>query len=270
MTTAEFPLHVVFIGDVVGRPGEEAVQTGIERLRRQLPVDVVIANGENAAGGKGLNEKSYNALRDAGVDVITLGNHAWDKREIFDFIDHADRVVRPANYPAGTPGRGWTTIEVAGRDIVVFQLLGRAFLNIGDCPFQVAEREIPRIRQISPVVILDMHAEATSEKMAMAHLLDGKVSAVLGTHTHVPTADERVLRGGTAFQTDLGMTGPHDSVIGRDTAAVLKHFTTGVHVPFDMGSGGEAVQGALVEVDLARGLARSIERINLPARVPQR
>ncbi len=261
MTTAEFPLHVVFIGDVVGRPGEEAVQTGIERLRRQLPVDVVIANGENAAGGKGLNEKSYNALRDAGVDVITLGNHAWDKREIFDFIDHADRVVRPANYPAGTPGRGWTTIEVAGRDIVVFQLLGRAFLNIGDCPFQVAEREIPRIRQISPVVILDMHAEATSEKMAMAHLLDGKVSAVLGTHTHVQTADEQIFPGGTGYISDVGMTGPRDSILGIRSDLAIKRMREQLPVRFEVAEGPGVFSAVWLSIDAYSGRTLQIQRI---------
>jgi len=261
MTTAEFPLHVVFIGDVVGRPGEEAIQTGLERLRRQLPVDVVIANGENAAGGKGLTEKSYNALRDAGVDVITLGNHAWDKREIFDFIDHADRIVRPANYPAGTPGRGWTTIEVAGRDIVVFQLLGRAFLNIGDCPFQVAEREISRIRQISPVVILDMHAEATSEKVAMAYMLDGKVSAVLGTHTHVQTADEQIFPGGTGYISDVGMTGPRDSILGIRSDLALKRMRDQLPVRFEVAEGPGVFSAVWLSIDAHSGRTLQIQRI---------
>ena len=263
--------RILFLGDVVGEPGRKAVTTLLPLLKEELQVDFIIVNGENAAGGRGITPKIAISLMRAGAAVITTGDHIWDQKEIVPFMQEEPRLLRPINYPEGAPGQGTLVLQTKKCKVGVINLQGRTFMKEGmENPFPAVLKCVTEMREETPVIFVDFHAEATSEKVAMGWHLDGLVSAVVGTHTHVPTAYERFLRGCTAFHLDVGMTGPHDSIIGRNTAAVLKHFTTGVHVPFDMGSGGEAVQGALVEVDLERGLARSIERINLPARVPQR
>jgi hypothetical protein len=238
-------------------------------LRERFKPDRIVANAENARNGSGLTPELFDQFRRLGIDACTLGDHAFREHKILPYLDDPTKPVsRPANLSARTPGKRVIRIpadERCPRELFVITLLGR--IHIGSVqandPFECADELLAAMPERNPIVLVEAHMEVTSEKAALAHHLDG-------THTHVPTADERILRGGTAFQTDVGMTGPHDSVIGRRTEAVLKHFTTGVHVPFDMGSGGEAVQGALVEIDLASGRARSIERINLPARVPQR
>ena len=269
-------IRVAFLGDINGAPGRMALDQQLPVLRERFRPGRIIANAENARNGSGLTPELYEQFRRFGIDGCTLGDHAFRDPKIIPLLeDPSKAVARPANLSSRTPGKRMLRIpadERCPRDIFVITVLGR--IHIGSIqandPFECVDEMLAAMPERNPIVFVEAHMEVTSEKVALARYLDGRVAAVLGTHTHVPTADERVLRGGTAVQTDLGMTGPHDSVIGRDTAAVLKHFTTGVHVPFDMGSGGEAVQGALVEVDLARGLARSIERINLPARVPQR
>lgn len=262
MTAHPNALHVVFIGDVVGHPGHQAIVKHLPRLRKQLPVDLVIANGENASGGFGLQQKTYHLLREAGVDVITLGNHAWDKKEIFDFIDDAERVVRPANYPQGTPGRGFTVVQVQGVSVAVLQLMGRAFINIGDCPFQVADRELRKLKTLAKIVIVDMHAEASSEKLAMAFMLDGQVSAVLGSHTHVQTADEQIFPRGTGYITDAGMTGPRDSILGIRSDLALKRIREQVPVRFEVGEGEGVLCAVWLAIDKETGRTLQIQRIH--------
>lgn len=262
MSSNSRPLHVVFIGDVVGHPGHRAVQEGLVRLRRQQPVDLVIANGENASGGFGLQEKTYHILRDAGVDVITLGNHAWDKKEIFEFIDDADRIVRPANYPPGTPGRGFTVLEVQGLSVGVLQLMGRAFINIGDCPFQVAERELKKLMPQAKIIIVDVHAEASSEKLALAYCLDGQVSAIIGTHTHVQTADEQIFPRGTGYITDVGMTGPRHSILGIRPDLAIKRMRDQLPVRFEVGEGEGIFSAVSLMIDRQTGRTLQIQRLS--------
>lgn len=269
-------VRIAFLGDINGAPGRMALEQQLPILRERFRPDRIIANAENARNGSGLTPELFEQFRRLGVDACTLGDHAFREHKIIPLLDDPTKAVsRPANLSARTPGKKLIRIPADARcprDVFVFTLLGRiniASIQAND-PFECADQLLAAMPERNPIVIVEAHMEVTSEKAAIGRHLDGRVAAVLGTHTHVPTADERIFRGGTAFQTDVGMTGPHDSVIGRRTEAVLKHFTTGVHIPFDMGSGGEAVQGALVEIDLARGLAVSIERINLPARVPQR
>ena len=269
-------VRIAFLGDINGAAGRMALDQQLPFLRERYRPDRIIANAENARNGSGLTPELYEQFRRMGIDACTLGDHAFRDPKILPLLDDPSKAVsRPANLSARTPGKRVIRIPADARcprDIFVFTLLGRIHVSSiqANDPFECADQLLAAMPELNPIVLVEVHMEVTSEKAAVAHYLDGRVAAVLGTHTHVPTADERILRGGTAFQTDVGMTGPHDSVIGRRTEAVLKHMTTGVHVAFDMGSGGEAVQGALVEIDLARGIARSIERINLPARVPQR
>jgi metallophosphoesterase (TIGR00282 family) len=276
MDTTKGTVRIAFLGDINGAPGRMALDQQMPVIRERFRADRIIANAENARNGSGLTPELFEQFRRMGVDACTLGDHAFREPKIIPLLDDPSKAVsRPANLSARTPGKRLVRIPAddrCPRDIYVFTVLGRIHLSTvqANDPFECADQLLASMPERHPIVIVEAHMEVTSEKAALAHHLDGRVSAVLGTHTHVPTADERILRGGTAFQTDVGMTGPHDSVIGRNTAAVLKHFTTGVHVPFEMASGGEAVQGALIEIDLASGRARSIERINLPARVAQR
>jgi metallophosphoesterase (TIGR00282 family) len=255
-------VHVLMIGDVMGHPGLQAVREGIPRVRKSLPVDLVIANGENSAGGFGLTERGYHDLRDSGVDVITLGNHAWDKKEIFNFIDAADRIVRPANYPPGTPGRGWTIVTVGGVAIAVLQLMGRAFMNALDCPFQAADRELKALSKQARIVIVDMHAEATSEKIGLAHYLDGQVSAILGTHTHVQTADEQIFPRGTGYITDVGMSGPRHSVVGIKPELALRRIREQLPVRFEVADGPTVFSAVWLAIDKQTGRTTQIQRIS--------
>jgi len=207
-------MRILMIGDVIGRPGRRAVRALVPKLRQQNGIDLVVANGENAAGGIGLTPETARELLESGVDVITSGNHIWRNKAIFRDINGDQKLLRPANYPRGTPGRGWTVLEKHGVKVGVLNLLGRVFMEPLDCPFRTAQKEIPIIQKQTKIIIVDFHGEATSEKVAMGWHLNGMVSAVIGTHTHVQTADERVLDGGTAYITDAGMTGPFDSIIG--------------------------------------------------------
>jgi metallophosphoesterase (TIGR00282 family) len=260
-------VNVLFVGDIVGRPGRELVKRGLAALARARGADLVVANGENAAAGAGLTRESANDILQAGVHVITGGNHIWDRRELLQFIDHEPRIVRPANYPAGTPGRGSTLVRTAaGTAVGVINVMGRVFLATIDDPFAAAEREIVALRAAGArVIIVDMHAETTSEKIALSWFLDGRVTAVIGTHTHVQTADERILPGGTACLTDAGMTGPHDGVIGMERDAVIARFRTGLPVRFEPASGDLRLNGVIVTADDDTGSATGIERLSLSA-----
>lgn len=264
-------LRILFIGDIVGRPGRDLMRKGLERLTEAAGADLVIANVENAAAGFGITREIGDALLGCGVDVMTTGNHVWDRREAIDYIGTEPRLLRPANYPAGTPGNGsYLSRTSAGRPVGVVNVMGRVFLPSLDDPFAVVTREVERLRSRTRVIVVDVHAEATSEKQAMGWHLDGTVTAVLGTHTHVQTADERILPGGTAYLTDVGMTGPHDSIIGMDKAGVLDRFRTGMPIKMEAASGDPRLNGVLLVADEATGRALAITRINLSAEALER
>jgi metallophosphoesterase (TIGR00282 family) len=241
------------------------VATLVPKLRQERGIDFVIANGENSAHGAGLTGSTVDALLSSGVEVITSGDHAWDQKEIYEVIEHEPRLLRPLNFAPATPGRGSIVVPCAGKAAVgVINLIGRVFMPNNDCPFRAAEAEVARLKKQTNVIIVDLHAEATSEKIAMGRFLDGKVSAVIGTHTHVATADERILPKGTAYISDVGMCGPHDSVLGRDVEAVLKRFLTQMPQKMEVAEGDVALCGVVIDVDEISGRARSIERIRIP------
>ena len=255
-------MKLLVIGDVVGRPGRVIVERELVRLREERAIDLVVANCENAAGGAGITPPIADDLFGAGVDVLTSGNHVWRKREAFELLRLDHRVIRPANYPEGAPGSGSTIVETLdGRKVGVLNVMGRVFMEPLDCPFRAAERELARLKLVTPIIIVDMHAEATSEKVAMGWFLDGKVSCVFGTHTHIPTADERILPKGTAFITDVGMTGPYDSVIGRRVDQILERFLSNLPHKSEVAEGNIQLRGLLMDVDPATGTALSVERI---------
>jgi 2',3'-cyclic-nucleotide 2'-phosphodiesterase len=258
-------MKFLFIGDIVGRTGRDLVRRHVRALAAAQQADLVIANGENAAGGAGITRDNTYEILGAGVDVITTGNHVWDKRETLEFIGNEPRLIRPANYPAGTPGLGSCVVEAkTGVRVGVINVMGRVFLHAIDDPFRAADREIARVTaEGAQVIFVDLHAETTSEKLAMSYYLDGQVAAVVGTHTHVQTADERILAGGTACLTDAGMTGPHDGVIGMDRDAVIARFVTGLPGRFETASGDPRLNGVTVTVDDTTGRATAIERISL-------
>jgi len=258
-------MRILFIGDVVGKPGRRAVATLVPRLREERNIDFVIANGENSAHGAGLTASTVDALLTSGVEIITSGDHVWDQKEIYEIINHEPRLLRPLNFPLSAPGKGSTVVQRDGLPSVgVINLIGRVFMPNTDCPFRAAEAEVARMRQQTNIIIVDLHAEATSEKIAMGRFLDGKVSAVIGTHTHVATADEQILPKGTAYISDAGMCGPHDSVLGRDVAAVLQRFLTQMPQKMEVAEGNVILCGVIVEVDENSGRASSIERIRIP------
>jgi len=255
-------MKILFIGDIVGDIGLEAVQHYLPRLKRKYQVDVVIANGENAAKGKGITKRIYQDLLMMGVDVITMGNHTWDQKEIFDFIDDVDYLIRPANFSEEAPGKGMVSITKNGETLTIINLHGRTFLPPHQDPFAMAEELITEAKKTSPLVFVDFHAEATSEKVALGWHLDGKASVVVGTHTHVQTADERILPKGTAYITDVGMTGPYDEILGTKKESVLYRFKTNMPIRFEVPQEGrEVFSGLFVELDTTTGKAKSIERI---------
>jgi metallophosphoesterase (TIGR00282 family) len=257
-------VKVLFIGDIFGEPGRRALARAVPRLVAQRQIDIVIGNGENAAGGFGITPELADELFDLGLAVITTGNHAWDKKEILDYFPREPRLLRPANYPSGAPGSGSVVVESAGGEqLGVLQLMGRAYMPTLDCPFQVAKKELAALKKRTAAVIVDMHAEATSEKMAMGHYLDGEVVAVVGTHTHVQTADDQILPKGTAYMTDIGMTGPLHSVIGVKKELAIEKFLTGMPRRFEVASGPSVFCAVLLELDARLGKALSIERIRL-------
>ena len=256
-------MNILLIGDVVGRPGRELVRKGLRALIEVHGVDFVIANAENAAAGFGVTKDIGDALLEYGVDVMTSGNHIWDKKEVIDYIKAEPRLLRPANYPAGVPGRGSSVADTGdGRAVGVINVMGRVFMLPIDDPFAVVLREIDAIRHRTRVIIVDFHAEATSEKIAMGWHLDGRVTAIIGTHTHVQTADERILPKGTAYLTDVGMTGPHDSVIGMEVSPSLARFLNGMPTKFEPATGNARLNGVIVEADDRTGLAKRIVRIS--------
>lgn len=254
-------MRILFIGDVVGRTGRACVQRWLPEIRAAESIDLVLANGENAAGGLGATPAVLTELRDAGVDVVTLGNHTWRKKELAPALDTLAGVVRPANYPSGVPGVGATIAELSdGRRAGVVNLQGRVFMEGVDCPFATGLRVVRQLRETAPVVVVDFHAEATAEKVAMGRHLDGECTAVIGTHTHVQTADECVFPKGTAYITDVGMTGPRDSVIGVETDRALQKFLTGMPAEFKVAKGNPVLCAVIVEADDLSGRALSIKR----------
>jgi metallophosphoesterase (TIGR00282 family) len=256
-------VRILFIGDIVGRPGRDLVRTGLDALVDRHDVDLVIANVENAAAGFGITREIGDQLLDAGVDVMTSGNHIWDKKEAIDYIGAEARLLRPANYPPGVPGRGTYLARTAdGCSVGVINIMGRVFmLNIDD-PFTGVLREVDALRQRARIIFVDFHAEATSEKIAMGWHLDGKVTAVVGTHTHVQTADERILPKGTAYLTDAGMTGPHDSIIGVEIEPALGRFLNALPARFEPATGNPRLNAVVVDADEKTGLAIGIERLS--------
>ena len=257
-------LRILFVGDVMGSPGRRALSRMLGALRSRLDVHFVIANGENAAGGLGITKPTAIAILDAGVDVITLGNHSFAKKDMIGYIESEPRVLRPANYPPGAPGRGWGVFQATtGDSVAVANLVGRTFMAPLDCPFRAADAITNEIGGAARALIVDVHAEATSEKVAMGRRLDGRASAVVGTHTHVQTSDEVILPGGTAYITDAGMTGVRDSVLGLDKDTVISRFMTGVSGKFTLAEGPATLQGVLIDVDPRTGRAVAIERVSV-------
>lgn len=258
-------MRLLFVGDVVGRPGRDAVEALLPGLRERLEADVCVVNGENVANGVGITPRLAERLLTAGADALTLGNHAWRREEIGPYLATATAIVRPANFQAAAPGRGLTVVKARdGTDVAVINLLGSLFLDPAHSMWEVVDHLVDEAREATPVVVVDVHAEATSEKVALASWLDGRVTAVLGTHTHVQTADARVLPGGTAALTDVGMTGPHDSVIGVQTELAIRRMRTGMPVRFETATGGVRLEGALVTFDPATGRASAIEPVRVP------
>ncbi|MBD8068226.1 TIGR00282 family metallophosphoesterase [Bacillus sp. PS06] len=254
-------MKILFIGDVVGSPGRDMITEYLPRLKSKYQPHFTIINGENAASGKGITEKIYRQFLESGAQAVTLGNHAWDKKEIFEFIDDAKYMVRPANFPEETPGQGIVYCKLNGLEVAIINLQGRTFLPPIDCPFKKADDLIEQARKRTPIIFVDFHAEATSEKQAMGWYLNGRVSAVVGTHTHVQTADNRVLDKGTAYITDVGMTGPYDGILGVSREAVLKRFITALPVRFDVVEGRTQLSGVIIDIDNKTGHATAINRI---------
>jgi 2',3'-cyclic-nucleotide 2'-phosphodiesterase len=260
-------VKLLFIGDIVGQPGRNAVKILLPRLREQHALDFVIANGENSAGGSGITPKTAEEIFSAGVDVITSGDHLWDQKEVVELLANEKRFLRPLNYPPGTPGQGSAIFEMRSAErgvkslIGVLNLQGRTFMPPLEHPFLLAAEEVKRLREQTKIIFVDFHAEATSEKIAFARFLDGRVSAVVGTHTHVQTADEQIFPGGTAYLTDAGFTGPHESVLGREIEPVIRRFLTNMPQRFEVAKNNVLLHGAVIEIDDASGKALKIKRV---------
>ncbi len=259
-------MRILFIGDIVGEPGRKAVKYLVPKLREQHGLDFVIANGENSAGGSGITPKTAEEIFSAGVDVITSGDHLWDQKEVMELLRNEKRFVRPLNYPPGTAGQGSVVIQKGSLPpVAVLNLQGRTFMPVLESPFQLGRTEVKRLRQQVKIIFVDIHAEATSEKIALARMLDGQVSAVIGTHTHVQTADEQIFPGGTAYLTDAGFTGPHESVLGREIEPIIKRFLTNMPQRFEVAKGHVFLQGAVVEIEDSSGRAIGIQRLSTAA-----
>ena len=262
-------VKLLFIGDIVGQPGRNAVKTCCPNCGEQHALDFVIANGENSAGGSGITPKTAEEIFSAGVDVITSGDHLWDQKEVMELLANEKRFLRPLNYPPGTPGQGSGVFEVRNPrgpkcriQSRVLNVQGRTFMPPLENPFLLAADEVKRLREQTKIIFVDFHAEATSEKIAFARMLDGQVSAVVGTHTHVQTADEQIFPGGTAYLTDAGFTGPHESVLGREIEPVIKRFLTGMPQRFEVAKNRVLLHGAVIEIDDASGKAMKIQRVS--------
>ncbi|MBI4651254.1 TIGR00282 family metallophosphoesterase [Candidatus Desantisbacteria bacterium] len=256
-------MNILFIGDVIGSPGRKALSSALPGLKDRFNIDITILNGENAAGGFGLTPEIANVLFLMGIDVITSGNHIWDKKDIIEIFEKEKNLLRPANYPEGVPGNGSGIYCVGEQKIGVINIAGRAFMANLDCPFKTVDKELEKMKNITGCIIVDIHAEATSEKMAIGWYLDSRVSAVIGTHTHVQTADERILPGGTAYITDAGMTGSRDSVIGMKKEHAIEKFLTQIPVKFETAKKNLWVCGLFVSINNSTGKAESIERVNV-------
>jgi hypothetical protein len=258
-------MRILFIGDIVGKPGREAISGLLKKVISDHGIEFTVANGENAAGGMGITPAIADELLDQGVDVLTSGNHIWAKKEIFSFLDKEARILRPANYPPHVPGHGAGIYQSKSREkIGVINLEGRVFMKHLDCPFRIGEIEIERVRKETPIVLVDFHAEATSEKVAMGWFLDGRVTAVLGTHTHIQTSDEKILEGGTAYITDSGMTGPMDSVIGIRKEVAVNRLLTQIPWKFDVATEEIELQGVVIDIEKETGRSKGIQRIRVP------
>ncbi len=256
-------MKLLFIGDIVGEPGRRAVKTLLPKLREQLALDFVIANGENSAGGSGITPKTAGEIFSAGVDVITSGDHLWDQKEVLELLANEKRFLRPLNYPADVPGHGSGVFEIKKLKVAVLNAQGRTFMQPPlENPFLLAADEVKKLHEQTKIIFVDFHAEATSEKIAFARILDGQVSAVVGTHTHVQTADEQIFPGGTAYLTDAGFTGPHESVLGREIEPIIKRFLTGMPQRFEVAKNNVQLHGAVIEIDAASGKAIKIQRVS--------
>jgi metallophosphoesterase (TIGR00282 family) len=257
-------MNILCIGDIVGRPGREALAALLPQIKKEHAINFTIVNAENASGGSGLIPKNADEILSCGVDVLTMGDHVWDKPEIFPYLEERrGRIVRPANFPEGAPGAGWTVATASnGTKVGVINLLGRTFMRYNVlCPFRMLEATAAQIKRQTALIVVDMHAETTSEKVALGHFCDGTVSAVFGTHTHVQTADEKILPKKTAYITDLGMSGPHDSVIGQQKEAIINRFLTSMPHKFEVARSPATIQGVVVEVDPVEGKAQKITRL---------
>ena len=258
-------MNILMVGDVFGESGRAAVAKHLPRLRQQHAIDFCVVNIENAANGFGVTPPIAKQALEQGADVLTSGNHIWDKKEIVEYISKENLLLRPANYPAGTPGSGTITLKAGPHRVAVLNLMGRVFMTPIDCPFRKADEILPELRRETPIILVDMHCEATSESQAMGWYLDGRVSAVVGTHRHVQTADERVLPGGTAYITDLGMTGPTEGVIGVDRDIILQRFLTQMPVRFEPAKGPAALHGVVIAIEPETGRATDIRRLRVAA-----
>ncbi len=255
-------MHILFIGDVTGSAGRKAIKELLPKLKKREGLDFVIANGENLAGGSGITPDIADEVFGCGVDLLTSGDHIWKRREIIERLESDMRILRPANYPLEAPGFGSSVIEsYSGVKVGVINLIGRVFMAAVECPFRVAKEHIAKLAEKTKVIIVDVHAEATSEKVALGWYLDGLVSAIVGTHTHIQTADEKILPNGTAYITDVGMTGPYDSVIGRKKEQILSRFITQMPIRFEMAEGDIQLHGAVIDIDESTGKARAIKRV---------
>lgn len=258
-------MNILCVGDIVGQPGREAFAGLIGKIKKEHTIDFVIVNAENAAGGAGLTSKIADELLSAGADVITLGDHVWDQKELEEYLKTSDKVIRPANFPEGAPGKGWCVKQAPdGTKVCVVNLLGRIFMRYSvECPFKKMEEILEELKGQDCAVVVDFHAEATSEKVALGHFLNGKVAAVVGTHTHIQTADEKVLSGSTAYITDLGMSGPYDSVIGQDKERIIERFLTSMPIRFSVAKGDVALNAVVVKIDNQTKKALSIKRLQV-------
>lgn len=256
-------MNVLCVGDVVGKPGREILASLLGGLRKEYQLDCVIVNGENAAGGSGITPKMADEIFNIGCDVITLGDHVWDQKDLAEYLDQKTNIIRPANFPEGVPGRGWCVATTRlGHKVGVINLLGRVFMRFQvECPFRALSKIVAEIRKETNIMIVDMHAETTSEKVAMGHYIDGHVSAVVGTHTHIQTADEKILPKGTAYLTDMGMTGPYDSVIGQNKENIIQRFLTSMPIRFHVAEDDVKLHGAVISIDDKTGKAVKIMRL---------
>lgn len=254
-------MKILFIGDIYGSPGRSMLEEYLPTLKQKYKPNVIIVNGENSAGGRGITEEIYKQFLSLGVHAITMGNHTWDQKDIFEFIDEADYLVRPANYPAGNPGAGMIFINLNGTELAVINLQGRTFLPPIEDPFKTIDELITKAKKRTNLIFLDFHAEATSEKLAMGWYVDGRISAMVGTHTHVQTADERIFPKGTGYITDVGMTGPYDGIIGVDREIIIKRFITNLPARFKVAKGAKQLNGILFKINKETGKSVAVERI---------